>query len=244
MTEIGTINKVAPDVSIVVPVYNEDQIIEASLRMILAVDFGDYSREVVVVDDGSSDRTTEALLKFDNTTNLRIIYRKINGGKGAAVRDGISTATGKVIVIQDADLEYDPNQIPLLAGPILEGKAKVIYGSRFRGTIRNMSPIRRFANRFLTSYINFLFGSRITDACTCYKTFDGDVMRGFALKSDGFEVCHEITANALRRNLEIMEFPISYCARSADEGVKSTWKDLVKQLGYILVFRFRRLDKA
>lgn len=241
---IGTMDERPPDVSIVVPVYNEDQIIEAALRMILGVDFGDHSREVVVVDDGSSDKTKDVLEKFQTAENLRIIYRKINGGKGAAVRDGISTATGKVIVIQDADLEYDPNQIPMLARPILEGKAKVIYGSRFKGTIRNMSPIRRLANRFLTSYINLLFGSRITDACTCYKTFDGDVIRSFVLKSDGFEVCHEITANALRRNLEIEELPISYCARSADEGVKSSWKDLIKQLGYILIFRFGRLNRA
>jgi glycosyltransferase involved in cell wall biosynthesis len=233
-----------PDVSIVVPVYNEDQMIEAVLRMILGVDFGDYSREVVIVNDGSSDRTEEVLKKFQNTRNLRIIHRKLNGGKGAAVRDGISAATGKVIIIQDADLEYDPSQIPMLVRPILEGKAKVVYGSRFKGAIRNMSPIRRCANRFLTSYINLLFNSRITDACTCYKTFDGDVIRNFALKSDGFEVCHEITANVLRRGYEIEELPISYCARSVDEGVKSSWKDLVKQLGYILIFRFGRLKRA
>src|SRR2546422_793776 len=139
-----------PDVSIVVPVYNEDQTIEAVLRMILGVDFGDYRREVVVVDDGSSDKTREVLKKFHDTRNLRIIYRKVNGGKGAAVRDGISSATGKAIIIQDADLEYDPSQIPMLAKPILDGKTKVVYGSRFTGVIRNMSPVRRFANRFLT----------------------------------------------------------------------------------------------
>src|SRR6266478_1678466 len=147
----------SPDVSIVIPVYNEDQIIEAVLRMILAVDFGDYRREVVIVDDGSSDKTREVLDRFHQTQNLRIMYRKVNGGKGAAVRDGISAATGKVIIIQDADLEYDPSQIPMLTRPILEGKAKVVYGSRFKGAIRNMSPIRRCANRFLTSYINLLF---------------------------------------------------------------------------------------
>jgi dolichol-phosphate mannosyltransferase len=244
MAEIETIDKGPPDVSIVVPVYNEDQIIEAALRMILGVDFGDYKREVLVVDDGSSDKTREVLGKFQSTKNLRIIYRKVNGGKGAAVRDGISTATGKVIIIQDADLEYDPNQIPALAKPILDGKTKVVYGSRFKGEIRNMSRIRRFANRFLTFYINLLFNSRITDACTCYKTFDGEVIRSFALRSDGFEVCHEITANALRRGLSIVELPISYCARTADEGVKSSWKDLIKQLRYILIFRFGRLNKA
>lgn len=233
-----------PDVSIVVPVYNEDQMIEAVLRMILGVDFGDYSREVVVVNDGSSDRTKEVLKKFHDARNLRIIHRNVNRGKGAAVRDGISAATGRVIIIQDADLEYDPSQIPMLAKPILEGKTKVVYGSRFQGAIRNMSLIRGLANRFLTSYINLLFKSKITDACTCYKTFDGDVIRSFALESDGFEICHEITANVLRRGYEIKELPISYCARSADEGVKSSWKDLVKQLRYILIFRFGRLNWA
>ena len=231
-----------PDLSIVIPVYNEDQIIEAVLRMILAVDFGDYLREVVVVDDGSSDKTREVLDRFHETQNLRIMYRNVNGGKGAALRDGIRAATGKVIIIQDADLEYDPSQIPMLTTPILEGKAKVVYGSRFKGVIRNMSPIRRLANRFLTFYVNLLFGTKITDACTCYKTFEGDVLRSFALKSDGFEICHEITANAARRGYSIVEFPISYCARGADEGVKSSWKDLVRQLGYIFTFRFCRLN--
>lgn len=155
-----------------------------------------------------------------------------------------SAQPGKVIVVQDADVEYDSNQIPMLAKPILKGKTQVIYGSRFKGTIRNMSPVRKLANHFLTFYINLLFGSRITDACTCYKTFNGDMLRSFALKSDGFEVCHEITANALRRKLEIKELPISYCARSADKGIKSSWKDLIKQLRYILIFKFGRLDRA
>jgi glycosyltransferase involved in cell wall biosynthesis len=231
-----------PDVSIVIPVYNEDQIIEAVLRMILAVDFGGYRREVVIVDDGSSDKTRDILTRFQDTQYLRILYRKVNGGKGAAIKDGIAAATGKVIIIQDADLEYDPNQIPRLTTPILLGKAKVVYGSRFTGTIRNMSPVRRVANRFLTFYVNSLFGSKITDACTCYKTFEGDIIRGFSLKSDGFEICHEITANVVRRRYDIVELPISYCARGADEGIKSSWKDLVKQLGYVIKFRFTRLD--
>ena len=229
------------DVSIIVPVYNEDQMIEGVMRMILGADFGEFSREVVVVNDGSSDRTREVLKKFQETRGVQIIHREVNSGKGAAVRDGIRAATGSVIIIQDADLEYDPNQIPGLVKPILEGKTKAVYGSRFKGTIRNMSPIRRLANRVLTGYLNTLFRSRITDACTAYKTIDGDVMRSFALRSNGFEVCHEITANVLRRGHEIRELPISYCARTVDEGVKSSWKDFIKQLGYILMFRIRRL---
>ena len=232
------------DVSIVVPVYNEDQMIEGALRMILGVDFGGYTREVVVVNDGSSDRTREILRKFPEMNHLRIIHREANGGKGAAVRDGISAATGRVIIIQDADLEYDPSQIPALAKPILEGAAKAVYGSRFSGAIRNMSAIRRLANRFLTGYINLLFAAHITDACTCYKAIDGEVIRGFGLKSNGFEVCHEITANVLRRGHGIKELPISYCARTVDEGVKSSWRDFIKQLRYILVFRFGRLHEA
>jgi glycosyltransferase involved in cell wall biosynthesis len=232
-----------PDVSIVVPVYNEDQMIEGVLRMILIVDFGARRREVVVVNDGSSDRTKEILRKFEETKDLQIIHREVNGGKGAAVRDGISTATGRVIIIQDADLEYDPHQIPALVKPILDGSVKVVYGSRFRGLIRNMSAIRRIANRFLTGYINFLFSSHITDACTCYKAIDGVVIREFELRSNGFEVCHEITANVLSRGLEVREVPISYCARTVDQGVKSSWRDLVKQLGYIWLFRFRRAGR-
>ena len=239
-----TAKSTAPDVSIVVPVYNEDQMIEGVLRMILGVDFGGYSREVVVVNDGSSDRTREILKKFPEAKDLRIIHRETNGGKGAAVRDGIGAATGRAIVIQDADLEYDPSQIPVLVTPVIQGTAKVVYGSRFRGIIRNMSMIRRLANRFLTAYINLLFGSRITDACTCYKVIDGEVIRTFSLRSDGFEVCHEITANVLRRGHEIKELPISYCARTVDEGVKSSWKDFIRQLRHILRFRFGRLGGA
>jgi glycosyltransferase involved in cell wall biosynthesis len=231
-----------PDVSIVVPVYNEDQMIEGALRMILAVDFHGHRREIVVVNDGSSDRTQEVLKKFPETEHLRIIHREANGGKGAAVRDGIGAATGRVIIIQDADLEYDPSQIPALAKPILDGTATVVYGSRFKGVIRNMSATRRLANRFLTAYINLLFGSRITDACTCYKAIEGEMIRGFGLKSNGFEVCHEITANVLRRGHEIKELPISYCARTVDEGVKSSWKDFIKQLHYIFLFRFSPLN--
>ncbi|HUJ11578.1 MAG TPA: glycosyltransferase family 2 protein [Verrucomicrobiae bacterium] len=233
-----------PDISIVIPVYNEDQTIEAVLRVILAVPFGGYRQEVVIVDDGSSDKTAEVLERFHNTQNLRILRRKVNRGKGSAVRDGIAVATGRAIIIQDADLEYDPSQIPMLAKPILEGEAKVVYGSRFRGVIRNMSPVRRFANWFLTSYINLLFGASITDACTCYKTLDSEVIQSFDLKSDGFEVCHEITAQVLRRGLAIKELPISYSARSADQGVKSSWRDLVKQIGYILRFRFCQFNSA
>jgi glycosyltransferase involved in cell wall biosynthesis len=218
--------------------------IEGALRMILGVDFGTRSREVVVVNDGSSDRTKEILKKFGETNNLRIIHREANGGKGAAVRDGISAASGRVIVIQDADLEYDPSQLPSLVKPVLDGTTKVVYGSRFRGVVRNMSVIRRLANRLLTSYINLLFGSRITDACTCYKVIDGEVIRTFHLRSNGFEVCHEITANVLRRGYDITELPISYCARTVDEGVKSSWKDFVRQLGYICAFRLIRSNSA
>jgi dolichol-phosphate mannosyltransferase len=238
-----TIEARLPDLSVVMPVYNEAQVIEAALRMVLEMDCAGYRREVVVVDDGSNDQTRETLETFRNTPHIRIITRRVNGGKGAAIRDGINATNGRVIIIQDADLEYDPSQIPMLAKPILEGKTKVVYGSRFKGQIRNMSPVRWMANRLLTAYINLLFRSDISDACTCYKTFDGDLLRSFALKSDGFEVCHELTANVLRRGYTIMELPVSYCARRADEGVKSTWKDFVKQLPYILIFRFGNLDR-
>jgi glycosyltransferase involved in cell wall biosynthesis len=228
-----------PVISIVVPVYNEDQTIEAVLRMLLGVDFGQFNREVIVVDDGSVDKTRQVLGRFHNSEGVKVVYRTINGGKGAAVRDGIQTATGRVVIIQDADLEYDPNEIPMLVKPILAGEAKVVYGSRFLGRIRHMTIMRRFANRLLAWYINVLFGSTITDACTCYKAFDADVMRSFHLQSDGFEICHEITAKTLKTGYRIMELPITYRARSTDEGIKSSWKDFVRQLGYILMFRFR-----
>ena len=230
-----------PDVSIVIPVYNEGPVIESVLHIILRMDFGAYVKEVVVVDDGSNDNTRTVLEKFQKTKGVKMIFRPANGGKGAAVRDGIKEATGRVIVIQDADLEYDPTQILMLAIPILEGQAKVVYGSRFKGQIRRMTPTRRLANRVLTSYINLVFRANISDACTCYKIFAGEVIKGFGLKSDGFEICHEMTAQTLRRSYDILELPVSYCARGAKEGVKSSWKDFVKQLFFILHFRYCRL---
>jgi len=228
-------------VSIIIPVYNEGRTIKQVIDQIKNVDFGKIEKEVIIVDDGSTDKTQKVLKKV-NDHAFRIIFKKTNSGKGSAVIEGLNAATGDVITIHDADLEYNPNDIPKLIKPIIEGKTKVVYGSRFKGKIENMTLPRIIANKFLTAFINLLYGSKISDSCTCYKVFDSKMIKKFNLECQGFEVCHEITAKTLRKGYKISELPINYTARSADLGVKSSWKDLVIGIGTILLYRFKKLS--
>ena len=231
-----------PEVSIIIPVYNEDKTIGKVLDKLFSINWGKHTIEVIVINDGSTDATGKVLLHHPLKRKIKLFRLRINRGKGAAVRAGIKHSTGKVVIIQDADLEYRPEDIPLLIKPILNGEYKVVYGSRFLGKIKKMSPIRRLANRFLTLYIRIIFNTSITDACTCYKTFKGGMLRKFNLHSNGFEFCHELTANVCRRHIDILELPIEYQARDNTENIKSTWKDLLKQLGEIIYFRFKSLS--
>ncbi len=227
------------DISIIIPVYNEETTIGRVIDEVLAVNFGKRKIELFVVDDGSTDKTGKILVAHPKRKKFVIIKLKKNGGKGTAVRTGISRSRARVVIIHDADFEYDPREIPKLAEPILSGKAVVVYGSRFKGRISRMTWLRRLANRLLTIYVNLIYGTKITDACTCHKTFQGDLVRGFQLKSSGFEFCHELTANVGRRGLPIKEIPITYTARTISENIKSSWVDLIKQLWLIASFRFR-----
>lgn len=227
------------DVSIIIPVYNEEVLVGRVIDEVLAVNFGNKKIELIVVNDGSTDKTGRKLLTHPKRNRFAVIRLKKNSGKGAAVRAGILRSNGKVVVIQDADFEYDPREIPKLVEPILSGKAMVVYGSRFKGKITRMSWPRRFANRLLTAYVNLVYGTNTTDACTCYKTFQGDLVRGFNLHSSGFEFCHELTANVGKRRLPIKEIPITYTARTISENIKSSWTDLVRQLWMITSFRLQ-----
>jgi glycosyltransferase involved in cell wall biosynthesis len=225
-------------VSIVIPVYNEANTILGILDRIRCLDFGAHAMEVIVVDGDSTDGTRELLKELDDPW-LRVIYEEQRGGKGAAVARGFQISTGDAVIIQDADDEYDPRDIPSIVLPIMEGRYQAVYGSRFKGQIENMTLPRRLANRFLTLCINVLYGSRLTDACTCYKALDGDLARSLQLETASFEVCLEITGRALRGGCRVYEVPIRYRART--EGVKSDWTAFPRALAAAFKYRFKPL---
>ena len=180
--------------------------------------------QIIVVDDGSSDGSDKVLGAIEDST-VRVIRHKVNQGKGAAIRTGLAEAQGDLVLIQDADLEYDPNDWPRLLEPILRGKARVVYGSRFTGERKNMMPLHWFGNRLLSLVTNVLYSSTLSDMETCYKLFDAQVLEGLTVVSNRFDFEPEITAKVLRRGYRIYEVPISYAGREPDEGKKITWRD-------------------
>lgn len=222
--------------SILIPAYNEEKTISQVLQQIfslqLAVDF-----EVIVIDDGSTDLTAEAV----KNSGFPVIYLRQgkNSGKGAAIRRGIEEAQGEIILIQDADCEYYPNDYPALITPILSGKAEVVYGSRI---LKKGNPYSYkwfyWGGRFLSWWTNFLYGTHITDEPTGYKVFKASVLKSLRLSCQGFEFCPEVTAKILREGIKIFEVPISYSPRSIEEGKKISWKDGVMALWVLWKFSF------
>ena len=215
--------------SIIIPVYNEEKTILEVLDKTSNTRLG-VNKEIIIVDDGSKDQSKEIIEKYlkkkKNSDKLRFIaIFKENGGKGSAVRKGIEIATGDIITIQDADLEYDPSEYAKLIKPILEGKNKVVYGSRFLKNHEPMYKIYYLGNKFLTFLTKVLYGAKITDMETCYKVFDKDVIKNIDLKANKFDMEPEITAKILRQGIEIKEMPITYKPRSIEEGKKINWKD-------------------
>jgi glycosyltransferase involved in cell wall biosynthesis len=228
--------------SVIVPVFNERSTVAEVLRRIRAVRLpGDLEVEVVVVDDGSSDGTDKVLAALGDST-VRIINHQVNRGKGAAIRTGLSAIRGDLVLVQDADLEYDPADWAKLLEPVLRGKARVVYGSRFTGERKNMMPLHWIGNRFLSLVTNVLYSSTLSDMETCYKLFDRRVLEGITIESDRFDFEPEITAKMLRRGIRIYEVPISYAGREMDEGKKITWRDGVGALRALVKYRFTRLD--
>ena len=227
--------------SVIVPVYNERATVAEVIRRIRAATLP-VDIEVIVVDDGSSDGSDKVLAALGDST-VRVINHEANKGKGAAIRTGMEAVKGDLVLIQDADLEYDPFDWPRLLEPILRGKAQVVYGSRFTGERKNMMPLHWMGNRFLSLVTNVLYSSTLSDMETCYKMFDRRVLEGITIESDRFDFEPEITAKILRRGYRIYEVPISYAGREADEGKKITWRDGIGALKALIKYRFTRLDR-
>ena len=214
--------------SILVPVYNEEATVEALLERVLVVEVP-LEKEVVVVDDGSTDSTAQRLRQFlarHPEAPVRVLRHRRNRGKGAAVRTALAAATGEVVLVQDADLEYDPAEYGGLLAPILDGRADVVFGSRFLGGPHRVHLFWHYlGNKFLTTVCNALFNVNLTDMETCYKAFRREVLDGESLRSERYGFDPEITARFCRSGARIYEVPISYSGRSYAEGKKVTWKD-------------------
>ena len=228
-----------PLISIVVPVYNEARTVAAVIQRLIAIDLP-APREILVVNDGSTDGTREVLDGITQRPELRIIHAEKNGGKGSAIRIGFTRATGTIVAIQDADLELDPAQIAELVKPILDGRTKVVYGSRFLAGRPDAPWLSIFANQTLTTITNVLFGGRLTDMETCYKVMAADVARSLNLESNRFDIEPEITAKLLRAGHAIVELPIRFEPRSRAQGKKIGWKDGVRAIQVLLKYRFSR----
>lgn len=210
--------------SILIPVYNEAQFIGELIRRVRCVELPvGITEEIIIVDDGSTDETPEILKRYNADTAIKIYRQNKNMGKSAAVKTGIEKSEGDIILIQDADLEYDPDNYPMLIEPIIKNKADVVYGSRFKGKIEKMALINRIANLISNITLNLLYGAKISDVNTCHKAFKREVFDKIKITSENFTFETEITAKLLNLGYEIYEMPIKYTARSKEEGKKITW---------------------
>ncbi len=224
-----------PLLSVVMPVYNERETIEGMIARVLAVP--GIRIELIVVDDGSKDGTSEILHNLQGRYRFKLL-QKPNGGKGSALRLGFKEVTGDLVVIQDADTEYSPEEFPDLIGLICQGRADVVYGSRFLGRHRVFLFTHYLGNLFLTFLTNVLYNTMLTDMETCYKAMRIEVLRSFTLDSNGFGIEPEMTAKIFKRGYRVYEVPITYDGRGYDEGKKITWRDGVVALWVLLKYRF------
>ena len=226
--------------SVIIPVYNEEKTIEKIIDKVKKVKLKNMLKEIIIVDDCSKDNT-KSILKNINDRSLKLLFHKKNMGKGAAIKTGLKNSTGDIILIQDADLEYNPAEYEKLLTPIIENKAKVVYGSRLeaiRKNIKNMYKLHYIGNLFLTIITNLLYGAKITDMETGYKVFRRDVIKDINLRANRFDFEPEITAKVIKKGYKIYEVPIRFIGRKFDEGKKITWVDGVKAVYYLIKYRF------
>src|SRR5918992_5033703 len=224
-----------PLLSVVMPCYNERTTIEEIIRRVLAVPI---RTELIVVDDGSKDGTREILSRLAEELTFKLIFQPKNGGKGNALRRGFQEVTGDLVVIQDADLEYSPEEFPQLIELICDGRADVVYGSRFLGRHRVFLFTHYLGNRVVTLMTNLLYNTMLTDMETCYKVMRTEVLRSMRLRSNGFGIEPELTAKIFKRGYRVYEVPITYDGRGYQEGKKITWRDGVVALWVLLKYRF------
>jgi glycosyltransferase involved in cell wall biosynthesis len=223
-----------PEISVVIPCYNEASTIEAILDAVQASEIRD--KEIIVVDDASTDASREKLRALEGRPGLRVIYHQKNRGKGAALRTGFQAATGDVVIVQDADLEYDPGEYPKLLAPIRAGKADVVYGSRFAGgeSHRVLYFWHYAANKLLTLFSNMFTNLNLTDMETCHKAFRREVIQKIDLREDRFGFEPEVTAKVARMGCRIYEVGISYSGRTYAEGKKIGWRDGLRALWCVI----------
>jgi glycosyltransferase involved in cell wall biosynthesis len=224
-----------PLLTVVMPVYNEKATIEEIVGRVLAVPL---RKELIAVDDASTDGTRDVLERLGREGGFRVLLQERNQGKGAAVRRGIAEAAGDVVVIQDADLEYSPEEYPELIELIVKGKADAVYGSRFIGRHRCFLFTHYLANLFLNTVTNVLYNTTMTDMETCFKAVRTDVLKRLTLRSDRFGIEPEITAKLFKANARVYEVPITYDGRDYAEGKKITWKDGFPALWTLIKYRF------
>lgn len=218
--------------SVIIPAYNEMATIEEVLRRVRAVDI---EKEIIVADDCSTDGTRDFLR---SQPDVVLVENACNLGKGASIRAALELVTGEIVLIQDADLEYDPSDYPKLIAPIVEGKADIVYGSRFLGKRPKMKLANFLANKLFAFMATVLYAAKVTDEATCYKAFRTDVIKSLDLRCNRFEFCPEVTARLLKRRYRFVEVPIWYQARTHAEGKKITWRDGLECIWALIKYRF------
>jgi glycosyltransferase involved in cell wall biosynthesis len=226
--------------SVIIPVYNEEKTIAEAVKAVSKSRLPGFKKQIIVVDDGSTDGTTAILKKIARSDkNIRVIFMEKNSGKGRSVREGIKYIKGDYAVIQDADLEYDPGDYAGLLAPITAGRADVVFGSRFMGNAHRSFLFWNYvANKILNMTVNILYNTLLTDMETCYKMFRAEVLLGLNLKSDGFEIEPEITAKILKKHCRIYEVPVNFYGRGYSEGKKIRAADGFRALWALIRYRF------
>jgi len=226
--------------SVIIPIYNEKDTLIGILEKVKSVPI---EKEIIIVDDGSEDGTRDLLNSFKSEKGMKIVFQEKNKGKGSAIQTGLQYVMGEVIIIQDADLEYNPQDYMKLVPPVESGKADVVYGSRILGNNKRSYDRYYWGGRLVTFFANLLYGLNLTDAYTCYKVFKKEILDSIHLSSKGFEFCAEVTAKVSRLGYRIVEVPISYHPRSFKEGKKIKWKDGVIALWTLSRYRFLSMRK-